>query len=83
MDVKIVEFPQTNVAMLTHQGHPDRVNDSAATFIEWRRTTGLSPVASSQTYGIAWHDPQTTPPDSFALISAAASVHRYRRTRLA
>lgn len=65
MDVKIVEFPQTNVAMLTHQGHPDRVNDSAATFIEWRRTTGLSPVASSQTYGIAWHDPQTTPPEQF------------------
>lgn len=65
MDVKIVEFPQTNVAMLTHQGHPDRVNDSAAIFIEWRRSTGLSPVASSQTYGIAWHDPQTTPPEQF------------------
>ena len=65
MDVKIVEFPQTNVAMLTHQGHPDRVNDSAATFIEWRRSTGLSPVANSQTYGIAWHDPQTTPPEQF------------------
>ena len=65
MDVKIVEFPHTNVAMLTHQGHPDRVNDSAATFIEWRRSTGLSPVKSSQTYGIAWHDPQTTPPEQF------------------
>ena len=65
MDVKIVEFPQTNVAMLTHQGHPNRVNDSAATFIEWRRRTGHSPVTSSQTYGIAWHDPQTTPPEQF------------------
>ena len=65
MDVKIVEFPHTNVAMLTHQGHPDRVNDSAATFIEWRRSTGFSPVKSSQTYGIAWHDPQTTPPEQF------------------
>lgn len=65
MDVKIVEFPHTNVAMLTHQGNPDRVNDSAATFIEWRRSTGFSPVKSSQTYGIAWHDPQTTPPEQF------------------
>lgn len=65
MNVKIVSFPRTPVAMLTHQGDPAQVNASAATFIEWRRATGLSPVATSQTFGIAWHDPQTTPPDAF------------------
>ncbi|MBX0108117.1 AraC family transcriptional regulator, partial [Salmonella enterica subsp. enterica serovar Typhi] len=65
MDVKIVEFPPTRVAMLTHLGHPDKVNASAAKFIAWRRETGQSPIASSQTFGIAWHDPQTTPPAQF------------------
>ncbi len=49
MDVKIVEFPPTRVAMLTHLGHPDKVNASAAKFIAWRRETGQSPIASSQT----------------------------------
>lgn len=49
MDVKIVDVPRIQVAMLTHRGHPDLVNASAAKFIEWRRTTGLSPVAGSQT----------------------------------
>lgn len=65
MDVKIVEFPPTRVAMLTHLGHPDKVNASAAKFIAWRRETGQSPIASSQTFGIARHDPQTTPPAQF------------------
>lgn len=65
MDVKIVDVPRIQVAMLTHRGHPDLVNASAAKFIEWRRTTGLSPVAGSQTFGIAWHDPQSTPPAEF------------------
>lgn len=65
MDVNIVEFPHTRVVMLSHQGHPDLVNASAAKFIEWRRASGLSPVTSSQTFGIAWHDPQTTPPEQF------------------
>lgn len=65
MDVKIVSFPHTRVAMFRHQGSPDLVNASAGKFIEWRRATGLSPVASSQTFGLAWHDPQTTPPDAF------------------
>lgn len=65
MDVKIVDVPRIQVAMLTHRGHPDLVNTSAAKFIEWRRTTGLSPVAGSQTFGIAWHDPQSTPPAEF------------------
>ncbi|EAM5652134.1 AraC family transcriptional regulator [Salmonella enterica] len=75
MDVKIVEFPPTRVAMLTHLGHPDKVNASAAKFIAWRRETGQSPIASSQTFGIAWHDPQTTPPDQFR-FDICGSVHQ-------
>ncbi len=75
MDVKIVEFPPTRVAMLTHLGHPDKVNASAAKFIAWRRETGQSPIASSQTFGIARHDPQTTPPDQFR-FDICGSVHQ-------
>jgi AraC family transcriptional regulator len=65
MEIKIVDFPQTQVAMLQHRGNPDRVNDSAAKFIAWRKSTGLSPVHESSTFGIAWDDPATTPADAF------------------
>lgn len=65
MSVRIVEFPATQIAMLVHCGQPQRLNETVARFIEWRKTTGFSPVRSSQTYGIAPHDPATMQPDDF------------------
>lgn len=65
IEVKIVDFPHTQVAMLQHRGSPALVNDSAATFIAWRKRTGLSPVSESQTFGIAWDDPATTSAEAF------------------
>ena len=58
MRVDIIQFPQTAVAALTHQGLPERINDTAARFIQWRKATGGSPVATSRT--MAWR--RTTPP---------------------
>lgn len=65
MNVKIIDFPETKVAMLSHRGSPLRVNETAARFIDWRKTTGLSPVKVSQTYGIAPHDPTVTNAEDF------------------
>lgn len=65
MEVNIVDFPQTQVAMLQHRGSPELVNDSAATFIAWRKSTSLSPVRDSKTFGIAWDDPATTSAEAF------------------
>lgn len=65
MEVKIVDFPHTQVAMLQHRGSPELVNDSAATFIAWRKSSGLSPVRESKTLGIAWDDPATTSAEAF------------------
>ncbi|MGV8004801.1 AraC family transcriptional regulator [Photorhabdus temperata subsp. temperata] len=65
MNVEIVNFPETRIAVLTHYGQPELVNNTAAKFIEWRKTTGLSPVSHSRTYGIAPHDPATTKAEEF------------------
>lgn len=65
MDVKIVAFEETKVAVLVHRGAPERVNDSALTFIEWRKESGLSSVRTSRTFGIVYGDPDTTPADAF------------------
>ncbi|TDB51250.1 AraC family transcriptional regulator [Photorhabdus khanii] len=65
MNVEIVDFPETCIAMLTHYGQPELVNNTVAKFIEWRKTTGLSPISRSQTYGIAPHDPATTKAEEF------------------
>ena len=65
MEVKIVEFKKTKVAVLEHRGAPGSVNDSAGIFIEWRKASGLSPVKSSETFGIVYNNPDTTEPEQF------------------
>lgn len=65
MDVKIVEFAETKVALLTHRGAPERVNDSARIFIKWRKQSGLSPVKTSRTFGLVYGNPDTTPAEEF------------------
>lgn len=65
MEVKITTFEQTPVAVLEHRGPPELVNNAASRFIAWRKSSGLSPVQSSRTFGIAYDDPETTAPDKF------------------
>ena len=65
MQVKIIDFPETAIAALEHRGTPELVNDSARVFIEWRKSSGLSPVKTSLTFGIAYDDPETTEPARF------------------
>lgn len=65
LDVNIIDFPSTRVAMLPHRCSPELLNYSVAKFIMWRKDTGLSPVNQSQTFGVAWDDPATTAPDAF------------------
>lgn len=65
VQVEIVTFATTQIAMLEHRGPTETVNDSVGRFIEWRQQTGLSPKASSRTFGIAYDNPDTTEPALF------------------
>ncbi len=65
MDVRIVNFEETKVAVLEHRGAPEKVEDSARIFIAWRQETKLSPVKTSKTFGIAYDDPDLVEPCAF------------------
>jgi len=65
MNVEIVSFPETKVAVLEHRGPPSLVNESVSTFIEWRKQSGLSPVVSSGSYGIVYDNPNAVLPEAF------------------
>lgn len=65
MDVRIVSEAPSLVATLEHHGSPALINDSVRRFIAWRQSSGLSPVDSSKTYGIAYDNPDTTAPEDF------------------
>ena len=65
MNVEIVNFAETNVALLEHLGSPDNVLETAGKFIAWRKESGLSPVKTSRTFGIPHSDPKLTEPEKF------------------
>ena len=65
MQIAIIQFTETKVATLEHCGAVETLNDSVSTFIEWRKISQLSPVKTSNTYGLAYSDPKTTAPEKF------------------
>jgi AraC family transcriptional regulator len=65
VQVEIVNVEPIRIAMLTHRGPVNQLNATVARFIEWRKATGLSPVERSRTFGLAWDNPDTTPPEQF------------------
>lgn len=65
MQVKIINVEPVAVAVLEHRGDPALLNDSVQKFIMWRKSSGLSPVTSSATFGVAFDDPNTTAPEKF------------------
>jgi AraC family transcriptional regulator len=65
MNIQIVDFEETMVAVLEHRGAPERLLESVKIFIDWRKQSGRSPNASRRTFGIPYDDPATIPTDSF------------------
>lgn len=61
MDVRIVEFPATPVAVAEHRGPPELEYETSKKLIEWRIQHRLSP-AEHRTYGVHYTDPQTVAP---------------------
>ncbi|MBP9682169.1 MAG: AraC family transcriptional regulator [Bacteriovorax sp.] len=65
MEVKLINFEETQIAVLEHKGPPASLNNTIPKFIEWRKFTGLSPIVSCRTFGIVYNDPNNTPPEEF------------------
>jgi AraC family transcriptional regulator len=59
MEVRIIDFPETRVAVAEHRGPPELEYEASKRLIEWRRQNGVSP-SGHQTYGVHYTDPLTT-----------------------
>ena len=64
MDVKIVNFPQTKVAVLEHRGPPELKHKSIKRLIAWRMENRLPPD-KHQSYGVHYNDPAVVPADTY------------------
>ncbi len=65
IEVKIVDFTETKVAVLEHHGSHELLNNSVMQFIEWRKSSRLSPVDTSRSFGIPNGDPKAMAAEDF------------------
>lgn len=61
MDVRIVVFPETKVAVVEHRGPPEFEHDTALRLVAWRQRHHLD-RRLHRSYGVHYTDPYTTPP---------------------
>ena len=64
VEVKIINFPETKVAVLEHKGPPETEHESVNKLIAWRLENKL-PLGKHKSYGVHYNDPVTTPPDEY------------------
>ena len=62
MQVTIVNFPQTGVAAITHEGPPSQEHETARRLIAWKIENRLLDPAKHRSYGLHYADP--TGPDA-------------------
>ena len=65
MNIKIVNFATVTAAALEHLGSPGMLNQTIQRFIEWRKASLESPIATTRTFGIPRSNPDTTPNDDW------------------
>ncbi len=65
MDVEIVDFPETKVAVIEHHGSPALEHESVKKLIAWRIENKLLPSDIHRSYGIHYNDPHKVPPSEY------------------
>ncbi|MCJ8313549.1 MAG: GyrI-like domain-containing protein [Saccharospirillaceae bacterium] len=64
MNVEIIDFKQTDIAVLEHRGAPSMLMHSVQKFISWRKKHHLPP-SKSRTFGLIYDDPSSVSAEEF------------------
>lgn len=65
MDVEIVQFPQTRVAVLEHRGPPWREHESVRRLVQWRIENAIPSSPRHRSYGLHYNDPRKVAPAEY------------------
>lgn len=73
--VRLVDFPETPVAVLSHRGDPGMLGETIRSFISWRRANNLGPK-NSATFNVFYCDPEGEGSQDFRLDLCAGLGER-------
>ena len=65
MQVDIVNFPQTKVAVVEHKGPPQLEAQSIQKLIDWRIENRMPPSDKHRNYGLHYNDSRTVAPEEY------------------
>jgi AraC family transcriptional regulator len=65
MKVKIVTFPETKVASITHLGSPEQEHLTARKLLEWKIQNRLLDQSKYRSYGLHYIDQRTIEPSKY------------------
>jgi AraC family transcriptional regulator len=62
MNIEIVNFPETKVAVVEHLGAPEKEYESVKKLVAWRMANKMPPSDLHKSYGIHYNDPRQVLP---------------------
>lgn len=63
MDVRIVTFPETQVASITHAGSPETEHTTVRKLVAWKLDNRLIDPVKNRSYGLHYTDPRVVEPE--------------------
>ena len=63
MDVRIVTFPETQVASITHVGSPETEHTTVRKLVAWKLDNRLIDPVKNRSYGLHYTDPRVVEPE--------------------
>jgi len=75
MNVEIINFPETKIAVVEHFGLPSLEQESIHRLIEWRKENKLPPSELHRSYGIHYNDPTKVLPSEYRVDLAVSVVN--------
>jgi AraC family transcriptional regulator len=64
MSVRVVNFPETKIAVVEHRGSPETEHETVKRLIAWRKAKALAP-GQHRSFGLHYNDPRTTAPADY------------------
>lgn len=71
MQVDIVDFEETRLAVYEHRGDPATLNHSLQTFVQWRKANRLG--LENATFNILYDDPEAVPAEDYRIDIGVAT----------
>ena len=75
MEVEIINFPETKIAVVEYLGVPEKEYEAVKKLVAWRMKNNLPPSDVNKSYGIHYNDPNNVLPSEYRVDICVSIEH--------